>query len=168
MSLFPVTVICYACVCFLEYFQEPKLFLRLSEILRFFSFWTLKASNVSSVKRALNEFLIRKVKRKMWHNILKILKIKGKSAIKYNFGYYIYKGFGVLGVSVLATGTQVRGFKPGRSRRIFKGQIILSTPSFGREVKPIVPCRRLAACKRTAFRQNYRSLFPPINSNFCR
>jgi hypothetical protein len=30
-------------------------------------------------------------------------------------------GFGGLGVSVLASGTQVRGFKPGRSRRIFKG-----------------------------------------------
>jgi hypothetical protein len=34
---------------------------------------------------------------------------------------------------VLASGTQVRGFKPGRSRRIFKGGKILSTPSFGRE-----------------------------------
>jgi len=51
--------------------------------------------------------------------------------------------------SVLAFGTQVRGFKPGRSRRIFKGEKILSTPSFGREVKPSVPCRRFAACKRS-------------------
>jgi len=50
--------------------------------------------------------------------------------------------------SVLAFGTQVRGFKPGRSRRIFKGEKILSTPSFGREVKPSVPFRRFAACKR--------------------
>jgi len=32
--------------------------------------------------------------------------------------------------------TQVRGFKPGRSRLIFKGEKILSTPSFGGEVKP--------------------------------
>ena len=39
-------------------------------------------------------------------------------------------------------GTQVRGFKPGRSRRIFQGENTLSTPSFGREVKPFVPCRR--------------------------
>ena len=38
--------------------------------------------------------------------------------------------------SVLAFGTQVRGFKPGRSRRIFKSEKILSTPSFGGEVKP--------------------------------
>ena len=43
--------------------------------------------------------------------------------------------------SVLAFGTQVRGFKPGRSRQIF-------TPSFGGEVKPSVPCRRFTACKR--------------------
>jgi hypothetical protein len=48
---------------------------------------------------------------------------------------------------VLAFGTQDRGFKPGRSRRIFKGQKILSTPSFGGGVKPSVPCRRFAACK---------------------
>ena len=51
--------------------------------------------------------------------------------------------------SVLAFGTQVRGFKPGRSRRIFKGEKILSTPCFGGEVKPPVPCRRFAACKRS-------------------
>ena len=51
--------------------------------------------------------------------------------------------------SVLAFSTQVRGFKPGRSRRVFKGEKILSTPSFGGEVKPSVPCRRFAACKRS-------------------
>ena len=50
--------------------------------------------------------------------------------------------------SVLAFDTQVRGFKPGRSRQIFKGEKILSTPSFGGEVKPSVPCRRFTACKR--------------------
>jgi hypothetical protein len=44
---------------------------------------------------------------------------------------YKYSGFGGLGVSVLAFGTQVRGFKSGRSCRIFKGEKILSTPSFG-------------------------------------
>jgi hypothetical protein len=57
--------------------------------------------------------------------------------------------FGGLEVSVLAFGTQVRGFKPGRSRRIFKGKKFLSTPSFRGEVKPSVPCRRFAACKRS-------------------
>jgi hypothetical protein len=82
---------------------------------------------------------------------------------------------GGLGVSRLASGTQVRGFKPGRSRRIFKGGKILSTASFGREVKPWVPYRRFAACKRSlnvpwksTFRQNYRSYSPSISSNFRR
>ena len=51
--------------------------------------------------------------------------------------------------SVLAFGTQVHGFKPGRSRQIFKGEKILSKPPFGGEVKPSVPCRRFAACKRS-------------------
>ena len=51
--------------------------------------------------------------------------------------------------SVLAFITQFRGFKPGRSRRIFKDEKILSTPPFGGKVKPSVPCRRFAACKRS-------------------
>ena len=50
--------------------------------------------------------------------------------------------------SVLAFCTQVRGFKPSRSRGIFQGEKILSTPFFGREVKPFVPCRIFVACKR--------------------
>ena len=48
-----------------------------------------------------------------------------------------------------AFGTQVRGFKPDRSRWIFQGEKILSTHSFGGEVKPSVPCRRFTACKRS-------------------
>jgi hypothetical protein len=54
-------------------------------------------------------------------------------------------GFGGLVVSMLASGTRVRGLKPGRSRRIFSGVKILSMPSFGGEVKPFAPCRRFAA-----------------------
>jgi hypothetical protein len=50
---------------------------------------------------------------------------------------------------VLAFGTQVCGFKPGRILRIFQGEKILSTPSFGGEVKPSVPCRKFTACKRS-------------------
>jgi hypothetical protein len=57
--------------------------------------------------------------------------------------------FSGLGVSVLAFGTQVCRFRPGRSRRIFKGKKILSIPSFGGEVKPSVSCRRFTACKRS-------------------
>jgi hypothetical protein len=68
---------------------------------------------------------------------------------------------------------QVSGFKSGRSRRIFKGEKILSTPSFGGGVKLSVPCRRFTACKRTLecivevgiSRQNYRSSFSPTNSS---
>jgi hypothetical protein len=44
-------------------------------------------------------------------------------------------GFGGLGVSMLASGTQDRGFAPDRSRRIFPAGKIHSMPSFGREVK---------------------------------
>ena len=81
--------------------------------------------------------------------------------------------------SVLAFSTQVRGFKPGRSRQIFKGEKILSTPSFGGEVKLSVPCRRFAAYKRSlnvawksTFRQNYRTILahevPPFATRVSR
>jgi hypothetical protein len=56
------------------------------------------------------------------------------------------RGFGGLVVHMLASGTRVCGFKPGRSRRIFSGVKILSMPSFRREVKPSAPCCRFAAC----------------------
>jgi hypothetical protein len=53
-------------------------------------------------------------------------------------------------VSMLASGTQHRGFVPGRRKPSdFSGEKILSKPSFGREVKPFSPCRRFAACKRS-------------------
>jgi len=60
--------------------------------------------------------------------------------------------------SVLVFSTQVCGFKPGRSRRIFRGEKILSTPSFGGEIKPSVPCRRFAACKRSLNLRGSRNL----------
>jgi hypothetical protein len=44
-------------------------------------------------------------------------------------------------VSMLTSGTQDRVFAPGRKN--------LSTPSFGREVKPFAQCRKFAACKRS-------------------
>ena len=53
------------------------------------------------------------------------------------------------GGSVLAFVTQVRGFKPGPKPSDFSGEKILSAPSFGGEVKPSVPCRKITACKRT-------------------
>ena len=45
-------------------------------------------------------------------------------------------GFSGLVVSMLASGTQDRGFDPGRSRRIFWAKKIHSMPSLGGEVKP--------------------------------
>jgi hypothetical protein len=78
--------------------------------------------------------------------------------IIHNFGYHSYKlsedrvlaakqvgvivifiyttsGFGGLGVSVLASGTQDRRFAPDRSRQIFPTGKIHSMPSFRGEVK---------------------------------
>jgi len=60
--------------------------------------------------------------------------------------------------SVLAFSTQVCGFKHGRSRRIFRAKKILSTPSFGGEVKPWVPCRRFAVRKRSLNLRGNRNL----------
>ena len=76
--------------------------------------------------------------------------------------------------SVLAFGTQVRGFKPGGSSRIFQGEKILSTPSLGREVKQFVTCRRFTACKRflnvtrksDIFRPNSSAISRPSSSSF--
>jgi hypothetical protein len=71
---------------------------------------------------------------------------------------------------VLAFSTQVQT-RPKPSD-FFKGKKILSTPSFGGEVKPAVPRRRFAERKRSqkvtrksAFRQNYQTLFSPIKFN---
>jgi hypothetical protein len=64
-------------------------------------------------------------------------------------GMTLHIGYGGLVVTMLASGTQDRGFEPGRSRRVFSDEKIHSMPSFGGEVKPSVPCRRFAACKRT-------------------
>ena len=75
---------------------------------------------------------------------------------------------------MLASGTRVRGFKPGRSRRICQAKKVLSTPSFGGEVKPSVPCRKFTVCKRTKklrgschFRQNSRKFLAQISTFRC-
>jgi hypothetical protein len=41
------------------------------------------------------------------------------------------------------------GSNPAEAVRFLKAKKILSTPSFGGEVKPSVPCRRFVACKRS-------------------
>ena len=69
----------------------------------------------------------------------------------HNVPHYLYSldGFGGLVVSMLASGTQVCGFKPSRSHWIFTGVKILSMPSSRGEEKESVPCPSFAACKRT-------------------
>jgi len=56
----------------------------------------------------------------------------------------------------------------------FSGEKILSTPSFGGEVKPSVPCRKFTACKRTwkcrgsrHFRQNSRQFLAHSSTFRC-
>jgi hypothetical protein len=49
---------------------------------------------------------------------------------------------GGLVVGVLPIGLQVRGFKPGQGRWIFKGVKIHSTTSSGGELKLSLPCRK--------------------------
>ena len=60
------------------------------------------------------------------------------------------------------------GSNPAEAVGFLRDEKILSTPSFGGEVNPSVPCRRFAACKRSlnvawksTFRQNYRTTFSP-------
>jgi hypothetical protein len=46
-------------------------------------------------------------------------------------------------VGVLTTGPKVRGFQPGQGDGLLRAIKIQSTPSFGWEVKPGVPCRKI-------------------------
>ena len=49
--------------------------------------------------------------------------------------------------SVLALVHKFAGSNPAEAVGFFRAKKILSTPSFGREVKPFVPYRRFTACK---------------------
>ena len=53
-------------------------------------------------------------------------------------------------VIIFASGSEVHGFNPSRGRWIFQSIKILSMTSFGREIKPWVPCRTFTARKRTS------------------
>jgi hypothetical protein len=67
---------------------------------------------------------------------------------------------------VLAFGTQVCGFAPCRSRRIFRAKKILSTPFFGGEVKPLIPCSSFTAYKRSlivTWKSKFRQNLPEIS-----
>ena len=66
------------------------------------------------------------------------------------------------------------GSNPTEGDGFFRAKKILSTPSFGREVKPFVPCRRFTAYKRSLnvtwksgiFRQNSSAISRPSSSSF--
>jgi hypothetical protein len=67
-------------------------------------------------------------------------------------------------ISVLAIELKVRGFKSGRERWILRPIKIRSTPSFGGEVKPSVPCRKIfASCQRTIRSMNKDTSLGQIN-----
>ena len=82
--------------------------------------------------------------------------LKFITGVKYQlhqvFFYHIRVDPGSPVVIKLATGSEVRGFKPGRDRWMFQSLNILSMTSFWRELKPLVPCRRYTARKRTSSR----------------
>jgi hypothetical protein len=59
---------------------------------------------------------------------------------------WVWSSFSSLVFSMLASGTQVRGFKPSWRSRIFRAK--KSSAFLRGEVKPSVPCLRFAACKR--------------------
>jgi len=68
--------------------------------------------------------------------------------------------FGGLVVSMLTSGTRVRGFKPGRSRWIIRAsQKSSALPSFGGDVKESVPCPSFATCKRTKYLRELRMCY---------
>ena len=76
-----------------------------------------------------------------------------------------FSGFGGLGVACWPLVPKFAGSNPAEAVGFLRGEKVLSTPSFGGEVKPSVPCRRFAACKRSlnvawksTFRQNYRTI----------
>jgi hypothetical protein len=56
---------------------------------------------------------------------------------------------GGLGVACWPLVPKFAGSKQAKTVRFFRAKKILSTTSFGGEVKPSVPCRRFAACKRS-------------------
>jgi hypothetical protein len=68
-------------------------------------------------------------------------------------------------VIVLAIRPKVRRFKPGQGRWILRANKIRSATSFGGEVKPAVPCRKILrhvidplSYGRDTCRQNSRAL----------
>ena len=107
------------------------------------------------------------------HRFQTFLQIYRKAEFQFYSSLLTYTSSGFGGLEV-ACWPLVPKFKPCRSRRIFQGEKILRTPSFGWEVKPFVPCRRFTACKTSLnvtwksgiFRQNSSPISLPSSSSF--
>jgi hypothetical protein len=57
--------------------------------------------------------------------------------------YHKQSDLGGVVVSVIATGSKGRGLQPGRGDGFLTAIKVRSTPSFGWDVKPEVPCRKI-------------------------
>jgi hypothetical protein len=68
-----------------------------------------------------------------------------ESGVEVNYLTFIHERnrLGGLVVSVLTTGPRGRGLKPDRGDGYLRAIKICSTPSFGSEVKPEVPCHKI-------------------------
>jgi hypothetical protein len=73
---------------------------------------------------------------------------------------------GGLVVIVFANGPKVRGFKPGRGRWIWKVIKIRCTTSFGGEVKPSAPCRKILRHVKDPWGVRQRYFAGKINGHF--
>ena len=79
---------------------------------------------------------------------------------------YLYIGFGGLGVACSPLIPKFAGSNPAEAVGFLGRKKILSTPSFGGEVKPSVPCRRFTACKRFLNLRGSRNLGKISRTNF--
>jgi len=86
--------------------------------------------------------------------------------------YLLNIGFGGLEVACWPLVPKFAGLNPTEAVGFFRGEKIFSTPSFGGEVKPSVPCHRFAACKRSLelrgsriLRRNLSEHFSPTKSS---
>jgi len=105
----------------------------------------------------------------IWRLLENFIKLSLKS--DNNNGHFTWKrsGFGGLEVACWPLVPNFAGSHPAEAVGFLVRKKILSTPSFGKEVKPSVPCRSFTACKRSlnetcksSFRQNYRTFSPTV------
>ena len=72
--------------------------------------------------------------------------------------FKLYPGFSGLGLACWPLVPKFAGSNPAEAFGFFSAKKILSTPSFGGEVQPSVPCRRFATCKRSLNLSGRRNL----------